>query len=216
MARPLSFHQWSIVESPSPEELVRWCQRTLPRDTRAFEVLVAQYKQRVFAVAYRLMGNRQDAEDQTQEVFIKIFHRIKDLEDPRTLTSWIYRITTNTCLDALRKQKRRPPASPLVPDDPDEEPNVADSRMASPEAEMLNRELQHCLEGALARLDPPARTVLVLRDVEERPYQEIAQTLGIGLSAVKMRIHRTRLLFLRLLDELCPGIQSPVPVEVRQ
>lgn len=206
----------STVESPSSEELVRWCQQTLPGDLRAFEVLVAQYKQRVFALAYRLMGNRQDAEDQTQEVFIKIYHRIKDLDDPRTLTSWVYRITTNTCLDALKKQRRRPSTSPLAPADSDDEPNITDTRVATPEEQVLDRELQGCLEGVLNHLDVPARTILILRDVEDRPYQEIAQAMGIGLSAVKMRIHRTRLLFQQLFDELCPGIQAPVAADARR
>ena len=83
------------------------CQRTLPDDTRAFELLVSQYKDRVYATAYRLMGNPQDAEDQAQEAFLKIYRGIRSLDEPATLTSWIYRITTNTCFDALNKRKRR-------------------------------------------------------------------------------------------------------------
>ncbi|MBD0373920.1 MAG: sigma-70 family RNA polymerase sigma factor, partial [Pyrinomonadaceae bacterium] len=97
------------MDAISPEELVLWCQRTLPHDTRAFEALVAQYKRSVFATAYRLMADRQEAEDQAQEVFLKIYRGIKSLKEPVTLTAWIQRITVNTCLDAMEKQKRRPP-----------------------------------------------------------------------------------------------------------
>jgi RNA polymerase sigma-70 factor (ECF subfamily) len=81
-----------MMQTLAPEELVRLCQRTLPDDTRAFELLVSMYKERVFATAYRLMGNRQDAEDQAQEVFLKIYRGIRQLEDPGMFTSWVYRI----------------------------------------------------------------------------------------------------------------------------
>jgi len=90
----------------APTELVRRCQHGLPEDSRAFELLVRQYKQLVFTTAYRMMGNRDEAEDQAQEVFLKIYRGIKDLNDPATLTSWIYRITINTCLDVLRRRRR--------------------------------------------------------------------------------------------------------------
>jgi len=195
------------VEPLSPEELVRRCQQTLPDDTRAFELLVAHYKERVFAAAYRIMGNRQDAEDQAQEVFLKVFRNIKRLEEPTTVTSWIYRITTNTCLDALEKQKHRPAQAPLTPqgDERDAEPIYADERTPTPEQAALHRELRHCLETTLAQLDARDRTTLVLREIEGRSYQEIAESLALGLSAVKMRIHRARLAFQHLLDRICPG-----------
>lgn len=190
----------------SPEELVGWCQRTLPDDPRAFEQLVTQYKQRVFALAFRLMGNRQEAEDQAQEVFLKIYRNIKSLDDAMTLTAWIDRITVNTCFDALARQKRRPATTSLTPRDEDKaEPRYADTRLPTPEEAALQRELRRCLEQALAQLDGAGRAVLVLRDIEDRSYQEIADVLGVGLSAVKMRIHRARLAFQQLLDAVCPG-----------
>src|SRR5919202_1685058 len=96
-----------------PEELARWCQQTLPHDQRAFEQLVAQYAGHVFTLTYRLMGNQQDAEDLGQEVFLKVHHTIKDLADPASLPAWITRITVNTCLEALRRQRRRPQTIPL-------------------------------------------------------------------------------------------------------
>jgi RNA polymerase sigma-70 factor (ECF subfamily) len=195
------------MEPLSPEALVRWCQQTLPDDTRAFEQLVTQYKSRVFASAYRLMGNRQDAEDQAQEVFLKIYRGIKTLEDPATLPAWITRITVNTCLDALAKQRRRPQMTSLTPPNAEdgEEMHVPDQRTPTPETAVLRRELQRCLEETLAQMDPNARAVLVLRDVEDHSYQEIAEALAVGLSAVKMRIQRARLAFQKLLDTVCPG-----------
>ncbi|MFN8481194.1 MAG: RNA polymerase sigma factor [Kouleothrix sp.] len=87
-------------------------------------------KNEYLATAYRLMGNRQDAEDQAQEVFLKIYRGIRQLEDPGMFTLWVYRITTNTCFDALSKQKRRPQTTPLDPPDENgnEEPRYADAQ----------------------------------------------------------------------------------------
>jgi RNA polymerase sigma-70 factor (ECF subfamily) len=196
------------MESLSPEELVRRCQRALPGDTRAFEQLLAFYKERVYATAYRLMGNQQEAEDQAQEVFLKVYRNIKRLDEPATVTSWIYRITTNTCLDALDQQKRRPNMWPLNPPDGarDVEVHYVDPRTPTPEESALRHELRHCLEQTLTQLDDRDRATLVLREIEGRSYQEIAEILALGLSAVKMRIHRARLAFQHLLDRICPDV----------
>jgi RNA polymerase sigma-70 factor (ECF subfamily) len=198
------------MESISLEDLVWRCQHAAPDDTAAFEMLVAEYKDRVYATAYRLMGNRLEAEDQAQEVFLKIYRGILQLDDPATLTSWIYRITNNTCFDALSKQKRRPRTTPLDPPDADgnEQPRYADQRVPMPEDAALRREMRECLEATLAGLDATGRTVLVLRDIEDRPYQEIAETLQLGLSAAKMRIHRARLAFQQLLEKICPDLRG--------
>ena len=200
------------MESLPPQALARLCQQTLPEDTRAFEALVAQLKERVYATAYRLMGNREDAQDQAQEVFIKVYRGIKDLDDPATVTPWIYRLTVNTCFDALRKRERAPRTIPAAPPgaERDQEPGDVGADPATPEEAALRRELRECLEEVLRGLDPSERGVLVLRDVEGRPYQEIAETLAVGLGAVKMRIHRARLAFQRLFERLCPDLWRAV------
>ena len=200
------------MESLPPEALARLCQQTLPEDTRAFQALVRQLKGRVYATAYRLMGSREDAEDQAQEVFVKVYRGIQDLDDPATVTAWIYRLTVNTCFDALRKRGRSPNTTAAAPPsaDRDEEPQYADPNVATPEESALRRELRDCLEDVLQRLDPVERGVLVLRDVEDRPYQEIAETLAIGLGATKMRIHRARLAFQQLFESLCAELWRPV------
>jgi RNA polymerase sigma-70 factor (ECF subfamily) len=200
------------LELLPPEALARLCQQTLPEDTRAFQALVRQLKGRVYATAYRLMGSREDAEDQAQEVFIKVHRGIRDLDDPATVTAWIYRLTVNTCFDALRKQGRSANATAAAPlsADEDEELQVADPSVVTPEESALRRELHDCLEGVLQRLDPVERGALVLRDVEDRPYQEIAETLAIGLSATKMRIHRARLAFQQLFESLCAELWQPI------
>jgi len=198
------------VEKLTSEELVGWCQRTLPEDTRAFEHLVAQYKSRIYATTYRLMGNQQEAEDQAQEVFLKVYRNIRNLQEPATLPAWITRIAINTCMDALSRQQRRPQTTPLIPIGPDgeseEEPRYIDTRILTPEEAALRSELRHCLQKALGKLDQTARVALVLRDIDDHSYQEIAETLAIGLSAVKMRIHRARLAFQQALEHICPDV----------
>lgn len=187
------------------EDLVLWCRRTLPDDTRAFEYLVAHYKRRVFGIAYRMLGDYEEAEDQTQEIFLKVYRGILKLDTPTNLSAWITRIAVNTCLDCLERTRRRPPVArfePLTEDQPERE--YADTASPSPEETALQRELRRCLEETLSQIDPKERAVLILRDVEERPYAEVAQALKIGLSAAKMRVHRARLAFQRIIERLCP------------
>jgi len=200
------------METLQPEALVRLCQQTLPEDTRAFEALVALFKGRVYATAYRLMGNQHDAEDQAQEVFIKIYRGIRHLDDPTTVAAWISRVTTNTCFDALAKRQRSPRTTSMTPlaPEPDDEREYADTRTGTPEEAALRRELRACLEDTLHQLDLAERAALILRDVEGRTYQEIAETFAVGLSAVKMRIHRARLAFQQLFERICPDLWRTV------
>ena len=192
------------MHEPSPEELVRWCRRTLPEDTSAFEALVRLYKRRVFAIAYRMMGNREEAEDQAQEAFLKIYRGVLKLENPAALPDWVRRVAVNTCLDALARQKRRPPSADEGElEDIDSAPAPAAD---GPGAAAERDELRRCLERALAGLGPDARRVIILRDVEDWPYDEIAAALGVELSAIKMRIHRARLAVRKLLERVCPGV----------
>ena len=202
------------LSAHSPEELVLWCKRTLPDDTRAFEALVAQYKRAVYAIAYRLMGSREEAEDQAQEAFLKIYRGVTKLEEPVTLPAWIQRVTVNTCLDALARGKRRPATTSITSDDDweREDRDYADRRSPGPFEAAEHAELRRCLERALAGLDPEARRVIVLRDVEDMPYEEIAGALEVSLSALKMRIHRARLAVQRLLKQVCPGLAGAARV----
>ena len=188
-----------------PEQLIPWVQQTLPEDHRAFEQLVLQYKQFVFTTALRLMGNREDAEDQTQEVFLKVYDAIHQLEQPATFGAWLARMTINSCLNSLKRQRRlRIESLDSVLDAAGD--ILAGPEQMLPEAASLARELRVCLEEALANLADAERVILVLRDIEDYSYQEIGELLKIGLSAVKMRVHRSRLTFQRLFRRICPGL----------
>ncbi len=176
----------------SIEDLVRLCQQTLPDDTRAFEAIVGRYKKRVFSTAYRLLDSRDEAEDYSQEVFLKIYRNIKNLSEPATFEAWLHRITVNACLDAIEKRKRTP-AVKIYLDADDETQGFAISAKSDTAKIYEDKEIRNCLEKALAKLEPKGRSAIILRDVEEMSYEEIAESLKVGLSAVKMRIHRARL-----------------------
>lgn len=188
----------------SPGDLVRRCQQTLPDDTRAFEAIVARYKKKVFLTAYRLLDSREEAEDYTQEVFLKIYRNIKTLSEPETFEAWLHRITVNTCLNALEKRKRTPAIKIHL--DADEENQGFDiPAKSNTEKTFEAQEIRNCLEKALAKLEPTGRNAIILRDIEEMSYEEIADSLKVGLSAVKMRIHRARLAVRELIEKICPG-----------
>lgn len=162
-----------------------------------FDALVAQYQARVFATAYRIMRNYQDAEDQTQEVFLKVYRRLDTLSDPAALGAWITRIAIHTCYDALDRRRRYPQTIPLtvITGNESAEDCHPDTQMPSPEEEALRSEQRTQLAAVLAGLDDTAREVLVLHDIQGRSYEEITQALSIGKSAAKMRIHRARRAF---------------------
>src|SRR2546421_11657361 len=88
------------------EELVARCKKELPGNTRSYEELVRRHKQRVYGIAYRVVSHKEEAEDITQEVFVKVYNGLKNFEQQSSFSSWLYRIATNSALDALDKSKR--------------------------------------------------------------------------------------------------------------
>lgn len=152
----------------------------------SWEELVAQHSSRVFALAYRLTGNRADAEDLTQEVFVRVFRSLHTYT-PGTMEGWLHRITTNLFLDQARRKQR------IRFDNLSEE---AERRLVSPAPgpgqEHLDQVFEADIESALASLAPEFRAVVVLCDIEGLSYDEIAGVLGLKLGTVRSRIHRGR------------------------
>lgn len=161
--------------------------------------IVDQYSGRVFRLAMRLTGNRHDAEDLTQEVFVRVFRSLHTYT-PGTFEGWLHRITTNLFLDqARRKAKIRFDA--LAED--------ADSRMAgrapSPDSQVADGLLDDDVEAALADLPPDFRVAVVLCDIEGLTYDEIADVLGVKLGTVRSRIHRGRKMLRASLAHRAPA-----------
>lgn len=196
------------------EELVARCKKELPANTRSYEELVRRHMNRVYSITYRVVNNREEAEDIAQEVFVKVFHNIKKFEQQATFSSWLYRIATNSALDALDKTRRHtkhvvPLSKPTGTGSADEsEPlHRQVSPVAGPEDTVMQNELRECINNVLKKLGREQARLLVMRDFDDLSYDEIASALEAGLSAVKMRIHRARLAFQHLFSQFCGGAQ---------
>lgn len=192
------------------EELVRRCKQELPHSTRSYEELVRRYMNRVYSIVYRVVQNKEEAEDISQEVFVKVYNGIKKFEQQAAFSSWIYRIATNSALDALDKSKQRSKKVSLIgkpgstSDDEERDAlNLQVSKEAGPEEKALQTELRECINRVLKELDREQARLLLMRDFDNLSYDEIAQLLQAGLSAVKMRIHRARLAFQQVFSQFC-------------
>lgn len=146
------------------------------RRTDDFESIYVEYRARVFSTAYRFMRNHQDAEDVTQDVFIKVHRKMAKFRGDSALSTWIYRITVNTALDLLRRRKRRQAVS--IDDVP--EPSAGPSN------------LQGLIESMIPSLPEGYRKVFVLHDIQGLKHSEIGEILGITEGASKSQLHRAR------------------------
>lgn len=158
----------------------------------AFNELVLAYQDRVYNLAYRILGDPAAAEDATQEAFIAAYRTLKDFRGGSFL-SWLLRTVANRCYDELRRQKRRPAVSWEAFGELDEEANpFLVNGQPTPEEAAQQAELADFLQAAIRSLPPDQRVVLVLSDVEGMDYEQIARTLGIPLGTVKSRLARAR------------------------
>ncbi|WP_376795541.1 RNA polymerase sigma factor [Thermogemmatispora sp.] len=205
-------------ETGLPDEvLVRRCKEELPRQiTSSFELLVARHMQRVYTLVYKIVNDNEEAEDLTQEVFLKVYRALPRFDMQCAFTTWLYRIATNTALDALERTQRQRQQTIQIERarprsrgaDASSEPGLSELPAPGPTPEelVLRRELRDCINRVLRRLDREQMRVLLLRDLEDMSYEELAQILQAKLSAVKMRVHRARLAFKELFGEFCGKI----------
>ncbi|CAM3888570.1 RNA polymerase sigma factor SigE [Smaragdicoccus niigatensis] len=154
-------------------------------DMPTWDELVREHADRVYRLAYRLSGNPYDAEDLTQETFIRVFRSIKSYQ-PGTFEGWLHRITTNLFLDMVRRRGRI--HMEALPEDAERVPGLR----PSPEQEYADSRLDPDLQAALDSLAPEYRAAVVLCDIEGLSYEEIGATLGVKLGTVRSRIHRGR------------------------
>jgi RNA polymerase sigma-70 factor (ECF subfamily) len=164
-----------------------------------WDEIVEQHSARVYRLAYRLTGNKHDAEDLTQEVFVRVFRSLSSYT-PGTFEGWLHRITTNLFLDgARRKAKIRFDA---LADDAD---TRLPGRAVTPDAAVLAGLFDDDVEAALSALSPDFRAAVVLCDIEGLSYEEIADVLGLKLGTVRSRIHRGRSMLRKALAHRAPG-----------
>lgn len=151
----------------------------------SWDEVVRDHADRVYRLAYRLTGNPHDAEDLTQETFIRVFRSLADYK-PGTFEGWLHRITTNLFLDMVRRRARLRMEG--LPEDSDRLPGGG----PDPEQVFSDTHLDPVLQAALDELPPEFRAAVVLCDVEGLSYEEIGATLGVKLGTVRSRIHRGR------------------------
>lgn len=169
-------------------------------DQDAFALLVDANQAKIYNLAYRMTGNPEDAADLTQEAFLNAWRGLARFGSQSSFSTWLYRLTSNVCIDFLRRRSRRESISMTVeePGGESRQAELSDERW-SPERELERLEDRQALEHGLAALSPSHRQVLLLREMEGLSYAEIAQCLDLEVGTVKSRIARARLALRDLL-----------------
>lgn len=188
----------------------RLIRRARNGDARAFEELVQHYQHRIFGLVLRMIGNRQEAEDLAQEVFITVHRALGSYRGEGRFYTWLYRIATNTCKNRIKYLRGRNfHRSVPVEDSPEAQAPQADggpavslqSHIAGPEATVEGSRLEAAIAAELAQLEPEHRLLIVLRDVQGLSYGDILRITGLQEGTLKSRLHRARL---ALKDRLRP------------
>ncbi|PHV71059.1 RNA polymerase [Sporanaerobium hydrogeniformans] len=179
-------------------------------DMEAFEELLFHYEKPIYTICLRLLKDEEEAMDAAQEVALKLWKQLHLFKYKSKLSTWIYRLTTNQCLDQLRKWKHKKDISLFQQDThkkeewifekPDEEISI--------EKQIEQKELQAILQQALMELKEDYRTILVLRDIQHYAYEEIAEVLNITLGTVKSRLSRARGALKKVLEQNKEPYQS--------
>lgn len=184
----------------SDEELVRLAKQG---DPNAFEALMMRYQKKVFSVAYGLIHDTQEAEDLTQECFIRAYSGLGGFQESAGFYTWIYRITVNLCMDHFRKQSAQRAA---VTDEPVQDQENCELNQVTPEAIASRREIQQAVQNAIQGLPLDQRTAIVLRELEGLSYKEIAEVVNTSIGTVMSRIFYARKRLRQLLKSYFHGV----------
>ncbi len=184
--------------------------RVLSGDTEAFEALVLEHQNKVYSLALRMVGNEEDARDMAQEAFIRAFNSLTGFRGDSKFSVWLYRLTSNICIDFLRSRAKKRTVSMTWIDEEGEDAGELEipDETWSPERELERRMTRESVRRGLDSLSPPYREILVLREINGLSYDEIASVLGIEEGTVKSRIFRARK---KLCDFLIKEGNIPVP-----
>ncbi|MEA4823397.1 MAG: sigma-70 family RNA polymerase sigma factor [Clostridiaceae bacterium] len=162
-------------------------------DDAAFEEFVSQYEKSIYTLALRQLGSPHDAQDAAQEVFLRVYRGIRRFRADAKLSTWVYQITLNVCIDMMRKKSRHPELSLVLPDNDGGETEMEQpDESYAPEPLYERTELRDEVRGALAKLSPEHRRIVILRDITGLSYEEIAGVLRLTEGTVKSRLFRAR------------------------
>lgn len=179
----------------------RLVRRLKQGDERAFQELVNTYQDRIFGLVYRMIGNRQEAEDIAQEVFISVHRGIANYRGEGRFYTWLYRIASNTCKNRIKYLKGRNfhrasdiDETPAAHTQGEAGPVVAlQSVVPGPEATVVGDRLERAIQHEIAQLEPEHRLLIVLRDIQGLSYAEILKITGLQEGTLKSRLHRARI-----------------------
>lgn len=178
-------------------------------DYAAFEELIKRYEKKVYNLVYRIMGNREDANDILQEAFLNAFRKISDFKGDSRFSTWLHRIAINLCLMRKRKTKDKKVVSldvPIIANDQEEiKRELRDDWSKNPLATLENKEVKETLSMAIDSLPEEYRTVFLLKGYNGLSNEDVAKMLKLSLPAVKSRLHRARLFLRNKLSQYFKG-----------
>jgi RNA polymerase sigma-70 factor, ECF subfamily len=182
--------------------------RAQANDRAAFNEIVLRYKGKVYNYICRMVHSVMDAEDLTQETFVRAYLSIRSFQSRASLNTWLFRIATNLCIDYSRKQKTHLQPTSLSQEDSEDgaemQREIPDAAF-DPQRLLLNKELGRCMDAALRELPEKLRTVVLLYDIEGLSYEEIASILDCPLGTVKSRLFNARA---ALRDKIAPYLKG--------
>lgn len=194
-------------ENQQMAALVRRC---VQGDAAAWEDLVRLHSKRIYNLCYRFTGSSSDSEDLTQEVFIKLYRTVGSYEPAKgAFTTWITTMTRNLLVDHYRRTREERVTDSLdaAPAADEDAPTMAErleDSQPSPQAKVVTRETQTLVQKALEKISPDLRQAVILRDLQDMDYKEIAQVLKVPEGTVKSRINRGRAELARLISRMNP------------
>ncbi len=176
----------------------RLIRRLRERDEKAFREVVETYQDKVYNLTFRMLGDRSEAEDLAQEVFITVFKSIDSFRGESKFSTWLYRVTANHCKNRIKYLARRHDRDRAEFDESVERRGAAGAMtgpaaMPRPDAHLEGVQREQMLQAAIAELEEDHRLLIVLRDIEELAYDEICTITGLPEGTVKSRLHRARL-----------------------
>jgi RNA polymerase sigma-70 factor (ECF subfamily) len=202
IAAPAASKSGHELEAAEPDDraVVEACQRG---QLDAYETLVNRYRQRVYGLAYGMVRNEHEAAEVAQEAFVRAWQGIRHFKKSASFYTWLYRITTNICIDRARRRERRPTTELDETIEPRTDPGVPEPPSANPlpAEELRRKELRQQIDAALAELSPDHRAVVQLRELEGLDYAAIARVVGCSMGTVMSRLHYARKHLQRLLKE---------------
>jgi RNA polymerase sigma factor (sigma-70 family) len=181
------------VKKPLKQQDIKLIRKAKKGDHQAYDQIIKEYKQSVFNLIFRMMRNKQETEDLTQETFLKVFHSLPSFNEEYAFKTWLYKIATNNCIDFFRKKKLQTYSidKPIEYKNSEIQYELPDPDL-NPEKNIIALERSKIIQQAIESLPKKYYLVIKFRHQEEKSYEEISEILNLPLGTIKARIFRAR------------------------